>query len=96
MIIYIYIYNYLYIYIYIISCIYVLWISLTFGIKSDFMDFYGFSNPWDQFNPVGIDKSSKLPQDLRQIVDICPEMGPILLKKTLSTCLSKTELVQWF
>ena len=41
------------------------WILWILGVK---LDFYGFPNPWDHFNPVRIEKSSKLPQDLRQNV----------------------------
>ena len=39
------------------------------GLK---LDFYGFPGPWDNFNPVRIALSSKLPQDLHQIVESCP------------------------
>ena len=42
------------------------WISLIVCIK---FDFSGFPNPWDNLNPVRIEKSLKLPQDLRQIVE---------------------------
>ena len=37
------------------------------------MSFYEFSSPWDHFNPVQIEKSSKMPQDLRQIVEYTPQ-----------------------
>ena len=37
------------------------------------MSFYEFPSPWDHFNPVQIEKSSKLPQDLRQIVEYTPQ-----------------------
>ena len=33
------------------------------------MYFYRLLNPWDHFSPVRIENSSKLPQDLRQIVE---------------------------
>ena len=45
------------------------WILLTSGLK---LYFYGFPSPWDHFNPVRIEMSSKLPQKLRQIIEYCP------------------------
>ena len=45
---------------------YFAWILWIWGLK---LDFYGFPNPWDNFNPVRIENSSKLPQDVRQIVE---------------------------
>ena len=54
------------------------------------IDFYGFTNPWDHFDPVRIEHSSKLPQDLRQIVEYVAGNGSHTFEKiTFNTFVKK-------
>ena len=46
-----------------------------------FMDFSGFPSPWDSFKSVRIEKSSKMPQDLRQIVEYVAGNGSHTFEK---------------
>ena len=54
------------------------WILWICGLK---LAFCGFPNPWDNFNPVRIENSSKLPQDLRQAVECFAGNGSHIFEK---------------
>ena len=51
---------------------------------------------WDHANLVRIEFSSKLPQELRQIVEYRPQTEPQTFEKLTSTLSSKTELLLGF
>ena len=53
-------------------------ICWIFSVK---LDFYGFPNPWDNFNPVRIGNSSKMPQDLRKFVEYVAGNGSHTFEK---------------